>query len=97
MPDKFSLGLSLRKKKKKDTLFPLLFDVSKYKKKSRFLHQLSPMRPCKAIQSVYNNHPPLTFAALYNCVINNRKLNGMCLVGKFHLFTKNKASKEHTG
>lgn len=40
---------------------------------------------------------PLTFAALYNCVINNRKLNGMCLVGKFHLFTKNKASKEHTG
>lgn len=49
----------------------------------RFLHQLSPVRPCKAIQSVHNSpHQPRPHACC-------SELNSMCQAGKFHLFTKN--------
>lgn len=55
-------------------------------KKSRFLHQLSQMRPCKAkcIQQSFQF-----------CVID-RKLNGICLVEKFHQFTKNQQPQQQT-
>lgn len=39
---------------------------------------------------VYTTIIPPSLLLLYTIVINNRKLNGMCLVGKFHLFTKQK-------
>lgn len=66
--------------KKNFSIFYLMFP--NIKKKSRFLHQLSQMRPCKAkcIQQSF----PLQF-----CVID-RKLNGICLVEKFYQFTKKK-------
>lgn len=84
--DKFSLSLMFKKKEKKIIYFYFYLMFPNIKK-SRFLHQLSQTRPCKAIWSVYSNHPP-SVLLLYTTVINTGKLNGMCLVGKFHPFTK---------
>lgn len=57
-------------------------------KKSRFLHQLSQIRPCRAIQCVQQSLLPFSFCcSLYNSVID-RKLDHMCLNGKNVIFIK---------
>lgn len=60
---------------------------------------LTPIISTKTMQSNSNciqqsSPPPLLL--LYTTVINNRKLNGMCLVGISPVY-KNKANNEHTG
>lgn len=92
-------------KKRKDNLFPFLFAVSKYIYIYKKVKILTPIISNKTMQSnskcIQQSPPPLnplTFASLYNCVINNGKLNGMCLAGKFHLFTKDKKpNNKHAG
>lgn len=55
------------------------------------------MRPCKAILSVYNNHPPLTFAALYNCD-QQQKTEWHVPGWKISpVYKTKKANNEHTG
>ena len=74
--------------KKKDNLFPFLFDVSKYKKSQDSYTNYLKWDHAKQFEAYTTITSPLSFAALYNCRINTEELNDTCLVGKFHVYKK---------